>query len=100
MAPVTEDTKRKRRGPGADLTFPSNLNARMTVGQFAYLHAVAEANDVGISAALRMVIDRAIDQDRTDLEKRRGHRSLWHLTKDFTPDPQWVARHQDESDAS
>lgn len=82
----------------AGQSFTYALNARMTSGQAAYLHAVAEAYDEPISAALRRVIDRAIEQDRTDDEKAKGLRSLWHLVGEFTPDPEWVARHGSSHD--
>jgi hypothetical protein len=65
------------------------MNVRLAPGHAALIHHVAEANDVGLSEALRLILDEVI----AGREAQDAQEGLWRMIADFEPDPEWVRRH-------
>jgi hypothetical protein len=65
------------------------LNVRLAPGHAALIHHVAEEHDVGLSEALRLVLDEVIAYRAGEDPQE----SLWAVVASFEPDPGWVRRH-------
>lgn len=73
---------------------PYALSVRLSTGQRAFLQSVAQTHDVGVSTALRLVLDSAM----VALVEHDGS-PIWDLIESFTPDPEWLARHGSEDES-
>lgn len=70
---------------------PYALSVRLTSAQRVFLQMVAEGNDVGVSSALRIVLD-AVIAEHVDPQTR----SVLEVVRSFESDPDWLAKHGDE----
>lgn len=71
---------------------PYALSMRLSTPQRAFLQMLAEAHDVKVSQAVRLLIDAAIDE-QLDPDVR----TTLHAVQTFKPDPAWSHRHGGES---
>ena len=82
----------KRADRRVGIEYPHDIRARLSVPQYALLQLMAEHYDVGVSAALRLVLDDVIDG--VAIEGAEPLRSV----RAITPDPTWAARHRDSEE--
>jgi hypothetical protein len=85
-------TTRKPQPP----LYPYNVNARLAPHHYAYLLAIAEGEDVGLSEALRRVLDALLEAESVEGFSGDLAQLLRHAVN-IQPDPAWLARHGDES---
>lgn len=78
------------RKPATPPAFPYNVNVRLAAHHYAALLMIAEAEDCGLSAALRLVLDDLIEADIPQLKELAG------LLASVTPDPAWLAKHGED----
>ena len=81
------------RAAKASEALPYALSVRMSTGQRAFLQTIAELHDVGVSVALRLVLDQAMKE----VLAHDGSAPMWDLIESFTPDPDWLARHSEDA---
>jgi hypothetical protein len=89
-------TTDRRRTPAAVHV----MSLRLTPAQSAYVQMIAEAEDVSRGAAVRLMIDRAIDAEppvppEAGITGADGRplplRQVLDLVEDFTPSGEWLA---------
>ncbi len=69
---------------------PYALNVRVSAGQYAVLLAIAEREDISVSAALRLLLDAEIDRLAAG---DAGIAAMIRSAQSAEPDPEWVERH-------
>jgi hypothetical protein len=77
--------KRKPEAPGARLSY--NVNVRLNAAEYGVLVLVGEQYDIGLSAALRHVID----QWALGFTNDRGETLLDAAAEAAAPGPKWAA---------
>jgi hypothetical protein len=89
MTSASVNTMTRQPDPRRSPT-PYAITARITTAQYVALVATAEARDIPLSGALRVMIDFYIEQTMSEADRRALESGL---ITDVHPDPDWQKRH-------
>ncbi len=69
---------------------PYAITARITTAQYVALVSLAEARDIPMSGAVRLMIDAWVEEHMTEADRRALESGM---VVEVHPDPEWEQRH-------